>query len=62
MEDILTLFGMAYNCPYHDRQETCRLKAIEHLPFKQKVLWINGLSKEEKESILKHHETCFIKR
>ena len=56
--DTLTLYGLAYACPHIDRKSDCPLKAIEQLPFKQKVLWINGLSKEEKGIILEHHNTC----
>ena len=60
--DIHTLYGLAYACPHFERKGDCPLKVIEKLPFKQKVLWVNGLSKEEKETILKHHEACSLKR
>jgi hypothetical protein len=56
--DIHTLYGLVYACPHLDRKDDCPLKAIEQLPFFQKVLWINGLSKEEKGVILEHHNTC----
>ncbi len=56
-----TLYGLAYACPHLDRQHDCPLKAIELLPFKQKIVLINCLSKEEKEIILEHHKTCSIK-
>ena len=58
--DTLTLYGLAYACPHNDREGDCHLKAIEQLPFKQKVLWINRLSKDEKETILEHHKACFL--
>jgi hypothetical protein len=48
--DIHTLYGLAYDCPHLTRQDDCPLKAFEQFPFKQKVLWINGLSKDEKKS------------
>jgi hypothetical protein len=38
------------------------LKEIELLPFKQKIVWINALSNEEKEIILEYHKACSIKR
>ena len=60
--DIHTLYGLAYACPHIDRKDNCSLKAIVLLPFKEKVVWINGLSKEEKEIILAHHKACSIKR
>jgi hypothetical protein len=53
---------LAYACPHIDRKDNCPLKVIELLPFKQKVLRTNGLSKEEKEIILEHHYACSIKR
>jgi hypothetical protein len=58
----IDLYGFAYHCPLFHRLNDCPFKPLEQLPFKQKVLWINGLSDEEKESILKHHENCLKKR
>ena len=60
--DTLTLYGLAYARPYIARKRDCPLKAIEKLPFKQKVVWINGLSKEEKKIILEHNKACSLKR
>ena len=56
--DTLTLYGLSYACPHIYRKGDCQLKVIEKLPFKQKVLWISRLSKEEKGVILVHHNTC----
>ncbi len=36
------IYGLAYDCPHLDRHDDCPLKAIEKLPFKQKVLWIKA--------------------
>jgi hypothetical protein len=58
----VALYGLAYACPHIDRKDNCSLKAIELLLFKEKVLWINGLSKEKKEFILEYHKACSIKR
>ncbi len=60
-EDI-DLYGFAYNCPSFHRLNDCPFKQVKQLPFKQKVLWINGLSKEEKEIILEYHKACSIDR
>ncbi|MEI6142586.1 MAG: hypothetical protein WCP85_25140 [Mariniphaga sp.] len=60
--DIHTLYGLAYARPRNDRKDNCPLKTIELLPFKEKEVWINGLSKEEKEIIPAHHNACSIKR
>ena len=58
----IDLYGFAYNCPSVHRINNCPFSLVEQLPFKQKVLWINGLSNEEKELILEHHKACSIKR
>lgn len=52
------LYGLAYSCPHLDRNEVCPLKQIENLSFLEKVKWIDTLSEEEKEAILKHHQVC----
>ena len=39
--DIYSLYGLAYACPYLDWKGDCPLKAIERIPFKQNVIWIN---------------------
>ena len=44
------IYGLAYDCPHLDWQDDCPLKAIKQLPFKQKVVLINGLSKDERKS------------
>ena len=56
------IFGLAYACPYLERQEDCPLKIVVHLSFKGKVLWIKELSNVEKEIILEHHRACSVKR
>ena len=52
------LYGLAYNCPAKQRQDDCPLNVMEHLSFKEKVNWINELSKEEKKVILEQHQVC----
>lgn len=61
IEDI-DLYGFAYNCPSLHRQTDCPFKQVEQHPFKERVVWINGLSIEKKETILVHHKTCSKKR
>jgi hypothetical protein len=53
-----SLYGLAYDCPHLERKVDCPIKEVEHLSFKEKVKWIEGLSKEEKEAILEHHKVC----
>lgn len=58
MSGKINLYGLSYNCPYLERQPDCPLKQIEHLSFSEKVKWIDNLSEEEKEVILKQHQIC----
>jgi hypothetical protein len=55
----IDLYGLAYECPCRKRTETCPLKDVEMLSFREKVEWINGLSEEEKRSIWNQHKVCF---
>jgi len=52
------LYGLAYGCPCIERKEDCPLREIDHLSFKEKIMWIDALSKEEKVTILEHHKFC----
>jgi len=58
MKEENNLYGLAYECPTKQRQDDCPLKMMEHLSFKEKVNWINELSKEEKKVILEQHQVC----
>ncbi len=60
IQEEITIYGLAYNCPTLQRRGDCPFMALEHLSytFGQKVKWINELSKEEIEKILKHHLVC----
>jgi hypothetical protein len=31
---------------------------VDHLSFKEKVKWVDGLNQEEKEAFLVHHKVC----
>jgi hypothetical protein len=52
------ILGCAYACPWQIRDQICPLNEIEHLSFREKLIWLKGISKEEKESIIKHHLFC----
>lgn len=54
MDEENNLYGLAYDCPYIERQVDCPLKQVEHLSFWKKVKWIDYLSDEEKETIMEH--------
>lgn len=53
-----TLFGCSYECPAQERIEDCPFNEFAHLPFKEKVIWIENISVEKKESIIRHHLYC----
>ncbi len=62
MNDENSIYGISYNCPYLLREQDCPLLKIDSLLFKNKLDWINSLSREEKHIILTHHYTCSRKR
>ena len=58
MTDVNSLYGLAFDCPYFDRQDDCPLKEMEQLSFKEKVTWINSLSMEGKQKLIEKHKNC----
>ena len=52
------IIGCAYDCPAQDRKTDCPFNEIVHLPFKEKVIWVKGISKKRRETIVKHHLIC----
>jgi len=52
------IFGIAYECPKRSRDNDCPLLEIDHLSFKEKLVWINELDDEKMETVLKHHSFC----
>ena len=55
----MALYGLSYGCPKDiARDSDCPFLEIEHLPFEEKIKWIDRLSDKKKESILKHHLKC----
>jgi len=58
MFDEKDIYGIAYRCPYLHRKDNCHLKEVDHLLFKEKVGWVQGLSVEKKEAILNRHKIC----
>ena len=58
MDTKPVLYSISYGCPKMDRSHDCPLLEIEHLAFKEKIKWINELSKEKEELILSHHSLC----
>lgn len=52
------LYGLAYRCPILERRVDCPLKEVDHLSFKEKVIWIQSLSKEEKAILMEFHLVC----
>lgn len=58
MNDKNNIYGISYTCPALTRKDDCPLKEIDSFLFIEKVIWIEGLCREEKEMILKHHNVC----
>ena len=54
----VSLYGLAYNCPTRQRKDDCPFMQVEHLTFKEKVDWIDGLNKGTNQKIMEEHENC----
>ena len=54
------IYGCAYGCPKQKRSWDCPFNEIENFSFKERVFWIQSLSKEERESIIEHHRFCTL--
>ena len=52
------IYGCAYECPWQKRNQKCPFNEIEHLSFKEKIVWMKGISNEEKETIIIYHLYC----
>ena len=57
MEELI-LYGIAYECPHKERKVDCPFQKIEHLSYKEKIEWLNMISKEKKTALVKHHLQC----
>jgi len=62
MDEMINLYGLAYNCPYLQRKDDCLLKEVDHLSFKEKIDWIDNLCMGKKKTILAHHQVCSNKK
>lgn len=62
MYENFEIFGNAYECPLQERNPDCPFIEIEHLAFKEKVDWLEDLSKRKKELIIEHHLSCIRDR
>jgi hypothetical protein len=58
MDKKRKIYGLAFECPYQSRQADCLLAQIDHLPFKEKVAWINQQEPQKLEEILIAHKNC----
>lgn len=57
MENIY-LQCVAYECPKYKRDKNCPFYEIEHLSFREKIIWIGELDDEQRKAILKYHLKC----
>lgn len=58
----ITLAGLAYECPHEKRTKDCPLSEIEHLTFKEKLVWIDQLTQDRKMQIMNFHYCCSYSR
>jgi hypothetical protein len=58
MKEYIEIYGLAFDCPYLDRQDDCPLKEMEPLALRKKVIWINNLSQDQKQKLIEEHKNC----
>ena len=58
METEIIIYGMLYGCPALHRKHNCPFKKIDSLAFKEKVIVVKELSREEKEKVVEYHRIC----
>lgn len=56
------IYSISYRCPFNERVKGCPFMEIDTIPFKEKVIWIDGLIREKNDSILQHHILCSNRR
>jgi len=56
------IYGYAFGCPFQQRDHDCPLADIDHLTVREKVNWVNSLSKEQMRKIIENHLFCIEKR
>lgn len=56
------IHGIAFDCPYHKRENDCPFLKIGHFSPIEKTKWIKELNIETKRNILYHHAQCSKKR
>ncbi len=60
--EYLSFYGTLYECPYGRRLPDCPVKQVENKPFGEKYEWFESHTKQEKDSIVAHHQQCSAKR
>jgi len=57
-ENENVLYGCAFGCPAQSRLKDCPFIEFDHLSLKGKVIHMNEIDKEKKDSLTVHHAFC----
>jgi len=57
-----SLYGLAFGCPFIERDDSCPLKEVDNLTLGEKYQWVSNLDDEDKFKLLDFHFHCSIKR
>lgn len=52
------LYGLAMACPLHNCDKSCPIDKIRHMPIKERLLYLENLSKIEKQDLILRHNAC----
>lgn len=55
MNNTTGFYGILFDCPVGKRLKDCPFYMKDHLSFKEKIQWIDGLNQNEQESIINYH-------
>jgi hypothetical protein len=55
-------YGNLYDCPVGKRLPDCPVYAKDHLSFKEKIYWFDGLTSAERKAITEYHHACAERR
>ncbi len=52
------LYGLAIACPLHNCDQSCPIDKIREMPIKERINYLEDLSKEEKGELITRHNAC----
>ena len=61
-KDYSGYYGLIFNCPMNRQVDRCVFKSIRQLQPQDRMKYVNCLSMEEKEILIRKHQHCLAER